>query len=239
MKITCPQCGAEIAIQPRSLQLICTFCNTPLVFDKEPSLESYVIEPTLEEGPAISLAKVFLAEKNRFEEILKKDLLYLPFYRFLYERSGKMVEKVLSASKSTPFPLFTIPSGSMVQIKKDDKEFLVEPEKNLSVVLENLKKEKTKSLEEMLLLYLPFWKVTISSGETIWIDAVQGKVLTHTIFKIQKRTGKLLKSIFTGFFILLLVEGIIVPSYILRFLLQGATALGFFYFIKSKFYNED
>jgi hypothetical protein len=91
----------------------------------------------------------------------------------------------------------------------------------------------------MLLLYLPFWKVTISSGETIWIDAVQGKVLAHTIFKIQKRTGKLLKSIFTGFFILLLVEGIIVPSYILRFLLQGATAVGFFYFIKSKFYNED
>ena len=68
---------------------------------------------------------------------------------------------------------------------------------------------------------------------------ILGWPLIHIAVGRNKETGKLLKSIFTGFFILLLVEGIIVPSYILRFLLQGATAVGFFYFIKSKFYNEN
>jgi len=238
MKITCPQCGADIDIQPRSLQLICPFCNTPLILKKEPVLESYRLEPTCEEEPAISFAKQFLIEKNSKDTIVKKELLYLPFYRFLYEKRGKIVEKVFSALRSPPFLLFTIPSGSMVPIKEDNKEIFMKSEKNVSLFLEKMKKEKAKSLGEMLLLYLPFWKITISSGETIWLDALQGKIVTSNVLKAQKRTGKLIKSLLTGFFILLLVEGIAVSSSILRFLLQGVTAMAFFYFMRRKFNNE-
>ncbi len=233
MKITCPQCGADIALRPRSLQLICTFCNTPLLFEKEPFLESYRLELTCEEEPAISMAKQFLIEKNKTEEITKQEMLYLPFYRFLYEKNGKIVEKAFSALNSPPFLLFSIPSGSVVPLKKDNKEAFIKPEKNLSLILEKMKKEKARSLEEMLLLYLPFWKITISSGEIIWLDAVQGKIFASNVGREQIRTGKLLKILFSGFFILLLIEGIAVHSNVLRFLLQGITAIGFFYFVKK------
>ena len=45
-------------------------------------------------------------------------------------------------------------------------------------------------------------------------------------------------AILTFFFILLLVEGIAVSSAVLRFLLQGVTAMAFFYFMRRKFNNE-
>lgn len=238
MKITCPQCGADIDIQPRNIQLTCPFCNTPLIFKKEPSLESYRIEPTWEEEPTIALVKQFLIERSLEEKIEKMELLNLPFYRFLYEKKGKIVEKVFSALSSPPFLLFTIPSGSMIPMGENSKGIFVRPEKKLSLVLEKMKKERVKALEEMLLLYFPFWKVTIPSGKIIWLDAVQGKILASNIQKIQKTNARLIKTLFSGLLIVLLVEGFATSSNILGFLLQGVTTIGFFYLMKRKFNNE-
>jgi len=238
MKITCPQCGADIEIQPRSLQLICPFCNTQLIFDKELALESYRLKPTCEEEPTRHILKQFLTEKNRIEEIEECQLSYLPFYRFLYEKNNKIVEKIFSALEKPPFPFLSIPSGSMAPMGKDEKILIVKPECNLSSILEKMRRKEAKSLEEMLLIYYPFWRIKISSGETIWLDAVQGKIVSGENLKEQKDMKKFFKTILIGFFILLLIEGIVVPSHILRILLQGATAIGFFYFARKRLNNE-
>lgn len=93
MKITCPQCGADIDIQPRSLQLICPFCNTPLILKKEPVLESYRLEPTCEEEPAISFAKQFLIEKNSKDAIVKKNYSIFRFTDFYMKKEGESLRR--------------------------------------------------------------------------------------------------------------------------------------------------
>ncbi|MCK4577091.1 zinc ribbon domain-containing protein [candidate division WOR-3 bacterium] len=238
MMITCPQCGADITIQPRSLQLICPFCETPLILKKEPLLESYKLEPTCEETPATLIAEQHLVEKSREEKIVKRELHYLPFYRFLSERNGKFVENVFSALSSPPFFLFSIPSGSIVTLKENDKDLLMKPEKSISEILESMKKQKTLCLDEMLLLHIPFWKITISSDEIIWIDAVQGKIHSSTVLEKQKRTGRFLKITLTTLLALLLIEGISVPQVALRLLLQFVTA-GFFLFFIRKYFSDE
>ncbi|TET19427.1 MAG: hypothetical protein E3J78_05455, partial [Candidatus Cloacimonadota bacterium] len=83
MKLECPQCGGKCDLQPRSLQLICPFCNTPLAFEKELFLETYKVEPTIEKEPARVLMQQHLCDKGRDDAIIRKEFLYLPFYRFL------------------------------------------------------------------------------------------------------------------------------------------------------------
>lgn len=236
MKILCPQCGADIHLQPRSVRLLCPFCNTPLVLDKKLSLESYRLEPTCEQGPVTSIVNQSLKEKGREEKIVNKKMLYIPFYRFLYENEGRFPEKVVCALKSNPFHLFSIPSASIVPIKPEEENQLPQPQKDIFSVLEELKNKGVTSVEEMLLLYIPFWKVILSNNQTIWVEATQGKILSE-IESIKKDKGKLIKIIFSGLLIFLIIEGMIIPSWILRFLLQGITTGGFFFFL-TRMNNE-
>jgi uncharacterized membrane protein YobD (UPF0266 family) len=231
MKTVCPQCGADIHLQPRSIRLVCPFCNTPLVFDKKLSLESYRLEPTCEQGPAVSIVEQSLKEKGRKEKIVNKKMLYLPFYRFLFENEGMFSEKVVSALKSTPIYLFSIPSASIVSLTPEEENHLPQPQMDIFSVLEELKGQGVKSVEEMLLLYIPFWKVTLSNSRTIWVEATQGKILSE-IESTTKDKGKFTKIIFSGLLILLFIEGIFIPSWILRFFLQGITTGGLFFFLK-------
>ncbi|OQX51645.1 MAG: hypothetical protein B5M53_10805 [Candidatus Cloacimonas sp. 4484_209] len=235
MNITCPQCGAKIQLQPRSIQLFCPYCNTPLALEKEPSLETYKLEPTWDEKPIGELVKQFLAQKNRDNTITKQELIYLPFYRLLYELNGRITEKVFSALESPPFPLFSIPSGTLKPVEKDIGGKFLTPQKNLTVILDKIKKDKVKVVEEMLLLYLPFWRITISSNEIIWIDSVHGKILTQNIEEITNKKEKLVKLSLTGLFMLLFIEGIPPLAFPFRFILQCITSVIALYFIIKQF----
>lgn len=230
MKLSCPQCGADIALQPRSLQLVCPFCNTPLKFSKEPFLERYKMEPTVEEKPATAIAKDVLREQNRTESIAALSMQYLPFYRFLCETQGSFTEHVYSALSQTPFPLFSIPSGTLSAIRETETIEGPEPQKLLSEVLEKAKVKKSKSIDEMLLLFLPFWKITLSSGEIIWIEAVQGGVVASPKKKVTHHKPSIYaKLLFSLLVILMFFEGILVSPLLPRLLLQVITAgAGFF-----------
>jgi|GEM_PF-6297208 len=233
MKITCPQCGAKIETQPRSIQLICPFCKTPLVLEKKPFLESYKIKPTCEKEPAKEMLLQFLAEKNRYDSMEKMQMLYLPFYRFLYDRKGIFTEEVISALKKPPFLLPGVPSGQILSLKNPVSNEFRKPERSLPTVIEMLKQRKISSVDELFLLYIPFWKILISSAETIWIDAVQGKILTTNLLRSQTKNNQLMTYLLIGLFILLILEGLAVPTLAMRILFQGATALAFFLLVKK------
>ncbi len=238
MKITCPQCGANIQTQPRSVQLICPFCKTQLLLKKEPFLESYAIEPTCEKKPTQAIAEQFLATRNRTDSIQAMQMLYLPFYRFLYERKGTSREEVVPGLDESPFLLAKIPSGQILSLKHATEREFMKPERNLKTVLEMLKQKKIQSLEEILLLYIPFWKIVISSGETIWIDAVQGKILTTIPAETRVRKSRLLALSLTGLLAFLLLEGLSIPSLAFGIAIQGVSALGFFYIIRRILLSE-
>jgi hypothetical protein len=234
MKINCPQCGADIALQPRSIQLRCPFCETPLLLKKDLLLETYKVESTCEEKGAISLVHVLLQEKNRELKVVKTELIFLPFYRFLCEKKGKSHETVYSALRNPPVFLSSIPSGSIVPL--DTKETIKKRnvEKNLSEITESMKAEKVQSLEEILLLYIPFYKITLSSGEIVWIDAVQGKVRSDSVLKKRPKTKRFTTLALTGLLIALVIEGILIPLGFLRPGIQIVTAGVFFYTMKRR-----
>jgi hypothetical protein len=230
MKTACPQCGADIELQPRALQLICPFCNTALKFTKEPSLERYRIEPTIEETPATAIAREALLKQNRPDSIETKALSYLPFYRFLCEENGSFKEHVCAACADAPFPFFSIPSGTLAVLAKDEPIKGPKPEKPLSEVLSRSKLKNAKSIEEMLLLFLPFWKITLSTGEVIWIDAVEG----HVVAAPPRGKRRPLRDLRTPLILsltlsILFAAGIMIPPLLLRLPVQMAIAvLGFF-----------
>ena len=231
MKLSCPQCGADIALQPRSLQLVCPFCNTPLKFSKEPFLERYRMNPTIEEAPATAIAREVLCKQNRAEDIETAMMQYLPFYRFLCEKNGEFSEHVYSALTSTPFPLFSVPSGTLTAIGEKETIKGPEPEKPLSEVLKVAKLRKAKSIEEMLLIFLPFWKITLSTGEIIWIDAVQGRVAVEPVKKKNHRMPNIYtKVLFSILLIILFFEGIVISPFLIRLFLQMVTAAAAFLF---------
>jgi hypothetical protein len=238
MKLSCPQCGADIPLQPRSLQLICPFCNTPIILSKEPSLEHYRMEPTIEEAPAIALAQEVLRTQNRTEEIETKIMYYLPFYRFLSDKNGVYTEQVYSALTDSPFPLFSIPSGTLTPLSEKEPPRGPQPQRQVSEILKGAKLEKTKSIEEMLLLFLPFWKVTLATGEIIWIDAVQGKVVASSAKKrAHHMPGILTRTLFSVLLLLLFVEGIVNAPLPIRLVLQMVTA-GIALFIAKRVVNH-
>jgi hypothetical protein len=234
MKINCPQCGADIALQPRSIQLRCPFCETPLLLKKDLLLETYKVEPTCEERPAISLVQVLLKEKNRELKVVKTEMIFLPFYRFLCEKKGRSHETVYSALHDPPVFLTSVPSGSIIPL--DTKETIKKRkvEKNLSEITESMKVEKVQSLEEILLLYIPFWMITLSSGEIVWIDAVQGKVHSDTVLKKRPKTKRFTTLTLTGLLFALVIEGILIPLSFVRPGVQIVTAGVFFYIMKRR-----
>jgi hypothetical protein len=110
-----------------------------------------------------------------------------------------------------------------------------EPEKRISMILRKAKLEKTKSIEEMLLLYLPFWKITLSTGEIIWIDAVQGRVAKTPIKKkIHHMPSIYRKLAFSITLIALFVVSIQISPFLMRLLFQiGGVGL-LFYFLRKE-----
>ncbi len=232
MKFSCPQCGADITLQPRSLHLQCPFCSTPLKLSKEPALEHYRMEPSIEEKPAIAIARDAMHKQDRSGTIETAVMYYLPFYRFLCEKDGTFTEHVYSALSEIPFPLFSIPSGTLTVVNEKDVLKGVKPEKPLSQMLSSANLKKARTIEEMLLLFLPFWKVTLSSGEVIWVDAVEGNTILPPLKKQRAHMPLLRRRVALSILLaVLFLEGILLKPLIPRLLLQGATAGILFYFL--------
>lgn len=230
MKFPCPQCGADIVLQPRSLQLVCPFCHTSLKLSKEPALERYRIEPTIEEKPALAIAHDLLLKQGKAEEISEQTMEYLPFYRFLCEKNGTFIEHVCSALGDSPFPLFSIPSGTLAPIEENGPLGGTTPAKELFEILKHEKLRKVMSIEEMLLLFVPFWKITLSNGEVIWIDAVEGRAAPLPMRRRARHTpGIFRKLVLSGALIALFIIGIQIVPFPMSMLFQlGGAGLLFF-----------
>jgi hypothetical protein len=134
-----------------------------------------------------------------------------------------------------PFPLFSIPSGTLTAVQEKKTIQGPQPEKQLSEILEKVNLKKAKSIEEMLLLYLPFWKITLSTGEVIWIDAVQGSVAKSTIKKKIHHLPRIYRKLVLSLtLITLFTVSIQISPFLLRLLFQiGGVGLLFFFLRKE------
>jgi hypothetical protein len=192
------------------------------------------MEPTIEEKPAAAIATDRLRELDNNSGIASQVMEYLPFYRFLCEKDGKFTEHVYSALPSTPFPLFSVPSGKLTAIGKSETLKGPEPRKKLPEIIQKAKLKDIKSMEEMLLIYLPFWKITLSTGESIWIDAVQGRIVqSPTTTAIHHKPSIYRKLVFSGVVVALFVIGIQISPFLIRLLVQMAGA-GLLFFLYRK-----
>jgi hypothetical protein len=165
MEIRCPQCDALIKTGTEHKFVKCPYCSTYLYYEKNKVLTKESIKPTLD----IRTAESLLFERTNKK--LKLNLEYFPFYRLKIQK-----KTIFLPGKETD--LIGI-NGYTPQGDRMTLEIKVPaPELSLEEMLEKTK--KSKEIESIGLIYLPFF-TTRDTDTVYYIDGAKGNILSNKL----------------------------------------------------------
>ena len=164
MKIRCPSCDAEIAIETDQRVLTCPYCGTPIIAEKSGTLILERIIPDLSREAALDIYRGFFPDGK----IGDLKLEYIPYYRL--EKNSDVI--FIPGKMGLP-PSFKYhkPQGDRVTLREN----FPAPEISLTKALELAKLEK---VENASVIYTPFYT---DRERNIYIDGVTGKVVKEPV----------------------------------------------------------
>lgn len=232
MRISCPQCSAEIDLETLESFVTCSYCQNSLFIDLDEIVAVYAFKSTIEPHLIGSYLKKDF-KKMGFDEdfrIVDSVPVYIPFWKM------EGAEKLKRGCSRFP--------GDEVSLISTPRIFFDASRVDFRIEIFDIDTQPPGT-RKRILYYYPFFRVDIIFREKkypFFVNAVTGEVFGDPIPRISGKDVTGLFPLFLGIFLVFLAVNYLFDQFFFAFFLNIILVWGFFqisrHLIEKRIYNK-